>query len=246
MLAASATAQQFLVEGEVFSDPGEDVESVQVFNLSTSKGTLTNKEGKFTLAVSLSDTLFVSALQFQKITVVITLEHYVSKKIKVALKSTTNELDAILIKRHSLTGNLEKDAKSIKTAPQISALSLGIIDKEIIPLTQSERRLYTATTGGGTVPFDPIINAITGRTKMLKMHIELDKDKSRIERLLETFNESKFTQELNIEADFVYDFLFFCEAHPSYLDIIKKDKISIVQFLKSRAQEYHKLKSDEK
>lgn len=234
-----------MVEGEVYADTGEDVESVQIFNLSTSKGTLANKEGKFTLAVSLSDTLFVSALQFQKVTVVITLENYVSKKMKVALKNITNELDAIVLKRHSLTGNLIQDAKNIKTNPVISAVSLGIMDKEIIPLTQSERRLYTATTGGGIVPLDPIINAISGRTKMLKAHIELDKDKRRIERILENFPESYIVQELKIDADAVYDFLYFCEAHPVYTSILKKDNIHILQFLKSRAEAYKKIKLEE-
>jgi len=232
-----------MVEGEVYADSGEDVESVQIFNLNTSKGTLANKEGKFTLAVSLSDTLFVSALQFQKVTVVITFEHYVSKKIKVVLKNITNELDAIVLKRHSLTGNLIQDAKNINTETPISAVSLGIMEVEIIPLTQSERRLYTATSGGG---IDPIINAISGRTKMLKAHIEIDKDKRRIERILENFPESYIIQELKIEADAVYDFLFFCEAHPSYTAILKQDNLHILQFLKSRAEEYKKVKIEEK
>jgi len=231
-----------MVEGEVFADSGEDVESVQIFNLSTSKGTLANKEGKFTLAVSLSDTLFVSALQFEKVTIVITLEHYVSKKMKVALKNTTNKLDAIVLKRHSLSGNIAQDAKNIKTEAPISAVTLGIMNVEIIPLTQSERKLYTATTG----ILDPMINGLSGKTKMLKAHIELDKEKRRIERILESFPESYITQELKIDADAVYDFLYFCEAQPSFSSIINKENLQILQFLKSRAEEYKKVKTEEK
>ncbi len=223
---------------------GEDVENIHVFNLTTSRGTLTNNNGKFTIVVSIGDTLIFSAVQFEKETLVISLEHYVSKKVQVRLTSSTNELDEILLKKHNLSGNLGQDAKSIETKPQVSALSLGIIDKEIKPLTQSERRLYTATTGGGTIALDPIINAITGRTKMLKERIARDKDKRIIEGLLEKFPTSYFVNELHVAEESIYDFLFYCEAQPNYNVVVKQDRISILHFLTEKAVEYLKIQEE--
>jgi len=243
---SSAAAQQFVVEGEVTQDIGEDLENIHVYNSTSSKGTLTNKAGNFTLAVSMGDTLTFSSLPFQKETVVISLEHYVSKKVKVVLKSNTNELDEILIRNHTLSGNLGRDAENIKTKPHVSALSLGIIDKEIKPLTQSERRLYTATSGGGTIALDPIINAISGRTKMLKERIAREKDQQIIKELLEKFPESYFVTELHISEEFIYEFLYYCEAQSGYSVVMKQDRISILHFLTKSAAEFLQLKVEDK
>ncbi len=245
LVFSSAFAQQFVVEGEVVHSFGEDVENIHVFNTATSRGTLTNIDGEFTIAVSIGDTLIFSAVQFQKETLVISLEHYVSKKVQVRLTSSTNELDEILIRKHNLSGILGQDAKNIETKPYVSALSLGIIEKEIKPLTQSERRLYTATSGGGTIALDPIINAITGRTKMLKERIKKEKDEQIIQELLSKFPEGYLIKELHIAKESVYEFLYFCEAQPGYSTVMKKDEISILHFLTKSAEAFNKLKTEE-
>lgn len=66
-----------------------------------------------------------------------------------------------------------------------NAVSLGIIKKEIKPLSVNERRLYTAgdfkpihllSILGGSLAVDPIINKISGRTKRLKHYITIEKN----------------------------------------------------------------------
>lgn len=235
------SAQQFLLDGEVVHRATEELESIHVFNITTSKGTLTDRNGKFKIAVSIGDTLHITAIQFQAEKITISLEHFVSKKIRVELQQLTNELDEILLKNHNLTGYLNQDVRNIKTEPVISAVSLGIIEKEARILTQSERQLNTAQSGF----LDPLINTISGRTKMLKKRVELDRKNVELEKLLEKFPAEYLANELNIEEELVYDFLLYCETDPKFSETVKMDSIQILHFLKQRAKSYHALKNEE-
>lgn len=219
----------------------DELESIHIFNSSTSRGTLTDRYGKFKIAVSIGDTLHISALQFQQESIPVTFTHFVSKKMRVELRYATTELDEIHLKNHNLSGYLKRDAENIQTKPVVNAVSLGIQEREIRVLTQSERQLKTANSGF----IDPLINVISGRTKMLKNRVKVDKDNERLEKLLEKFPSYYLSEELKVEEDVIYDFLYFCEADPDFMETINKDRITILHFLKLKAATYLKLLVEE-
>lgn len=219
----------------------DELESIHVFNSTTSRGTLTDRYGKFKIAVSIGDTLHISALQFQQESIPVTFTHFVSKKMRVELRYATTELNEIHLKTHNLSGYLKRDAENIQTKPVVNAVSLGILSKEIRVLTQSERHLKTANSGF----IDPLINVISGRTKMLKNRVKVDKDNERLEKLLEKFPSYYLSEELKVEEDVIYDFLYFCEADPDFMETINKDRITILHFLKLKAATYLKLLVEE-
>lgn len=216
-----------------------------MFNLSTSRGTLTDQAGRFKLPVSIGDTLTTSSIQYVNRRIVVSFEHFVTKNIVIELEELTNQLDEVFLKSHSLTGNLERDAGSITTQPVVTALSLGIIDKEIRVLTQSERQLKSASYGAGPMSLDGVINAISGRTKMLKMRVELDRKNQQIESILEKFSENYIIKEFGIDPEKVYDFLYYCETHPEFSDIAKKDAITILHFLKQQVENFLEIENEE-
>lgn len=223
----------------------DELESIHIFNSSTSRGTLTDRYGKFKIAVSIRDTLHISALQFQQESIPVTFTHFVSKKMRVELRYATTELDEIHLKNHNLSGYLKQDAENIQTKPGVNAVSLGIQEREIRVLTQSERQLKTASYGAGPMSLDGIINGISGRTKMLKNRVKIDKDNERLENLLEKFTSYYLIEELSLREDVIYDFLYFCEADPDFMETINKDRITILHFLKLKAVTYLKLQAEE-
>tara|TARA_R110000850_G_scaffold203228_1_gene329567 strand:+ start:185837 stop:186571 length:735 start_codon:yes stop_codon:yes gene_type:complete len=244
-MATLASSQSFLLEGEVTHPFEKELDNIHIFNTNTFKGTVTDINGRYTISVSIGDTLSISALQYEKVSIAISLEHYVTKKLSIELTDITNELDEIFLRNHNLTGDLDKDSKSIKTNAPVSPFSLGIVKKEVRVLTQSERQLKTASYGAGAMSLDGIINAISGRTKMLKKRVEVDKTNVRIENLLAKFPLPYLVEELKIEEDAIYDFLYYCEADPDFLETIRKDRITILHFLREKAVAYLKLQGDE-
>lgn len=90
-----------------------DVEGVTVFNASTNKGTITNTDGEFSIAVALNDEIEVSALQFIPFELSITPEVIASKSLKVYLVERINNLDEVVILPHNLSGYLKTDVYNV-------------------------------------------------------------------------------------------------------------------------------------
>ncbi|MCM4155883.1 hypothetical protein DHD80_07680 [Gramella sp. AN32] len=151
-------------------------EGIHVINLTSEIGTTTDKNGNFKIPVNLKDTLYFSSLQFENRNYVLQTEDLRRLYIEVRLEKKFNELEEVNIDNIKLSGYLDNDLSKIKFFDR---------EKHHIPypeknISQTERRIFTATTGpggqkltvfsilSGTIPFDPIINGISGKTKYLK------------------------------------------------------------------------------
>ena len=55
---------------------GSDLEGITIYNTSSNKGTVTNKQGEFMIAVALNDLLEIRALAYQNIDVHVNKAHF--------------------------------------------------------------------------------------------------------------------------------------------------------------------------
>ncbi|MGO3183083.1 MAG: hypothetical protein ACTIJ9_09655 [Aequorivita sp.] len=156
-----------------------------------------------------------------------------SDTLKLSIFEPVNKLDEVFI--HSKS--------------EFNALSLGIIQKEIKPLTQYERQLYTAgdfkpihllSLLGGSLQVDPIINAISGRTKRLKKYVQIEKKTSNFIFLEDHFKEYMLNN-LNIEKQLIGRFLNYLIENENLQDLIdRKDDGELYFFI---GDEWFKFKS---
>lgn len=155
-----STAQEKVVQlkGIVVAQ-AEEVVGVYVLNKTTSKGTITTKSGSFSIPVRLQDTIEFSAVQFKNRQVVITQKILDSKNYLVDLSETLEELDEVVLDQRTF----------------ITAKSLGLPNADVKVLPLSERELFSANNGNNYMSLDPLINFLSGRTKMLKDRISRDK-----------------------------------------------------------------------
>ena len=107
------------------------------------------------------------------------------------------------------------------------------------PKTLAERRLFEAVTGGGLVPLNPVINAITGRTKYLKKVLATERKYARTQRVRAFYPDSLYVSELRIPMNKIPDFMYFCEVDAEFNSIVdSRDKLRIWEFLKMKSTEY--------
>ena len=170
-------------------DAKQTIEQATVTNKQTQQYVITNSLGKFGIEVALNDTLYV------------THKNYVLKKIAITPEIVQHDLLVIELKPLNIILN-----EIIIQTSSINALNLGIIQSPVKDYTKSERLLKTAGDFkptyilgvlGGSLPVDPIINAITGRTKMLKKILEKEGENQLFDRLKETY-ETFCIEELKI------------------------------------------------
>ncbi len=233
LLVSNMYSQRVSLEGKISAAADVDVEGINILNLSSNKGTVTNANGEFWIAVALNDTLSISAIHIQATTLVIGYEQMVTKKIAINLSEKMNELAAVTLRR-SLTGYVGSDANIIHTSEPITATSIGLPNADLKKIPKTQRLLSAANSG----PVDALINMISGRTKMLKRRVEFEKTYQLTLSLLDKFPESYFTDALKIEEFKVYSFIFYCEDDPDYKKVMKGNSMEIIAFLNRKSREY--------
>lgn len=225
------------LEGRVYSDDG-DVAATHVLNLTTRRATITDSNGFFTIQVHLQDTLQFSAVQYQKKTVIVIKSILESKLISVHLEDALTELDEVTVTPYNLSGDIAKDLLSLNLAPVVTASTLGLPNAYVKIPTQAEREL-AAATANPFMSFDPLINALSGRTKMLKKRVARNKLYDRTERVRDFFADSVYQKELRIPIEKIDDFLYFCEVDPQFQQIVDThDQIQLWDYMRKRSVLY--------
>lgn len=232
-LCSNMYSQRVSLEGIITAEADVDVEGINILNLSSNKGTVSNTKGEFWIAVAINDTLSVSAVHIQATTLIIGEDQLVDKKIAINLSEKMNQLATVTLRR-VLTGYIGTDTNIIRTDEPITATSIGLPNADIKKIPKTQRLLYAANSG----PVDALVNMISGRTKMLKKRVEFEKTYQLTLSLLDKFPETYFTDALKIEKFKVYSFIFYCEDDPDYKKAMKGSSMEIIEFLERKSEQY--------
>ena len=217
----------------------KDVTGVVVQNSTTKKATITDVDGSFTIRVALNDTLVFSALQFKRKVLPITPTFFNATFLTITLEEFVNELEGVVVQPYNLSGRLGSDVVGLNLEKDVSAEALGLPNAHVRVITQSERKLYEATSGGGLIPLNPILNAISGRTKMLKNRVNIDNTYARTQRVQEFYADSIFKADLKIPYEKIDDFMYFCEVDSVFQATVDThDKLKIWEFLVKKSVIY--------
>jgi len=171
-----AQAQDRLVQinGKIKAD-SDDIESVTVQNLRSGVATITDSNGRFQIQVRLGDTLVLSAVQFKTKQFVYDQSFLGVTSIEIPMDSFVNELKGVTLQPFGFSGRISTDIDSLSIEGPPTAASLGLPNANVYIPTKNERMLYEATSGGGLIPLNPLLNALTGRTKELKNQFRLER-----------------------------------------------------------------------
>ncbi|MGC1514304.1 MAG: hypothetical protein WA810_01900 [Maribacter sp.] len=225
------------IEGRVFSEDG-DVAATHVLNLTTKRATITDSNGFFSIPVRLMDTLEFSAVQYTKKIIVISKSILESTSISVGLEEALTELDEVTVTPYNLSGDILKDLKTLELEPVVTASTLGLPNAYVRIPTKAEREL-SAATANPVMSFDPLINAITGRTKMLKERVARNQRYERTERVRAFFHDSIYSKEFRIPEGKIDDFLYFCEVDPSFQKVVDThDQIQLWEYIDKKSRAY--------
>lgn len=194
LFAGTIFAQQKTVLGKVISKT-RDLEGIYIKNVSTNAVTSSQKGGYFSIEASPNDTLIFSAVHLVGREKVLTYADMNKPLVFVPMEYADNMLDELIIDR------------------RITSESLGF--GKVKRYTASERRLHTATSSsGGIIPVDLIVNAISGRTKMLEKALDLERENQLVQQMLDKFPEDFYTDELKIPAQYYQAFGYFMLQDP--------------------------------
>lgn len=246
VLTSLCSAQTKSLEGRVTAKEN-DVTGVAIQNLTTEKATISDVDGYFTIAVRLNDTLVFSAVQFKRKIVPVTQALLDAPFFVVPLEAFVNELQGVTVNPYNLTGRLDSDVVGLPLAKDVSAEALELPNADVRIISQSERKLQEASKGMYSlrrplaVGVTPIINAITGRTKMLKKRLKTDQTYAQTQRVQQYYVDSLFVHDLKIPMKKIDDFMYYCEVDADFQQLVAtNDKLKIWEFLVEKSARYRK------
>ncbi len=234
------------LRGQVVASDG-DVVGVVVQNIVSERAVITDVDGFFSITAQLNDTLVFSAVQYKRKVLPVNEVLWNTNFFTIRLEEFVNELREVVVKPYDLSGDLSQDLTKLTLEKDVSAEALNLPNAHRSIPSQSERKLMQATYGKFnpmmilSPPLDPIINAITGRTKMLKNRVKVDGEYARTQRVQDFYADSLFLTALKIPMEKIDDFMYFCEVDEAFQTIVDShDKLKIWDFMVEKSRLYRR------
>lgn len=223
--------ERHLIKGKIHSD-NYGVNDVLVVNIAAQTETRTDNMGAFAIKAKAGDLLVVTDHTIETLKVTYTPDLVINGVMELEVIMAATEIEEIAITRSGVTSQ-----------------SLGIpMGKKY---TTSERRLKTAGDFkpvhllgilGGSLPIDPIINAINGKTKRIKKEIHIEQKELALKKLDALFTEDYFTERLKVPDDYVAGFKSFSIDNENFLVLLKDGHKELIEIaLADLAVQYRNL-----
>lgn len=216
-----------IIKGKVVST-SSSLEGIHILNLNKSIGVATDDRGYFAIRVAVGDTLQFSAIHLVATKHIVDKEDFGDNLLFVEMKSKLNELEEVTIVQYK----------------NINAVALGIVPKNQKTYTPAERKLRTASsvTVGNVIGLDPLLNWISGRTRMLKKEVEVERKEMLIDKTADYYQKEYFVNTLKIPEDYVEGFLYYVVENGRFVSAMKDKNKEMASFVLSElAEEYKKM-----
>jgi hypothetical protein len=237
-----------MLKGIVVSDSLE-VENITIKNTTSQKLTITDAKGNFSLFAKEKDTLIFSGVSFKSSVLVVSFTHLEEEILIVRLKVRVNELEELIVRPYTLTGNLETDTKKLKV--KIIDLNLGNLDlSDPIPrINKVDNALKSVMPGTGNdfngvdfIALGSMIGKAIFKPKPKEKKIEFITEKNFVDAVKEKFSTQFFTGTLKLKEEEIELFLNYCDSNSLEVRALlnPKKEFELIDFLLKKSEEYLK------
>ncbi len=244
-LSFAQITSRVMINGKVSVPIGDDVEGVVIYNRSTNKGTITNKDGIFKINAGINDRIEFVAMQYQHFVVLVDKGVVDSKTMNIFLNESVNQLEEVVVTPYDLLGNVTVDVNKIgfsqsgigEVAKQTST-RINDTDYDFRPdeLTTLENKVFLEDrmiNGLNFVNLFKVVFKDKEEAKKKKHASDIDV------RVRDMYNDQFFKDYLALEIDQINDFIFFAEANglnTMYFEVGKE--LDLLQFLFYQSKQY--------
>ena len=212
--------------GQIF-EQSTFVEGVNIINNTTQVTTVSDANGMFSIVVKEGDVLVFSSVNLEPLQRRITAEDLKLASLQIKMAAKEIELKEVVVNENA----------------NITAENLGIISRDQKKYTPAERKVYTATS----TPGDMLLNAISGRTAMLKKEVAVEKKEALFKKMEYLFEENYYTERLKISAEDIKGFQLYCIDDAEFaVSLSSKNKTMSMFLITELARKYIKILENEK
>jgi hypothetical protein len=212
--------------GQIF-EQSTSVEGVNIINNTTQVTAVSDANGMFSIVAREGDVLVFSAVNLEPTKRRISAEDLISNLVQIKMTAKEIELKEVVVNENA----------------NINAENLGIISRDQKKYTPAERKVYTATS----TPGDMLLNAISGRTSMLKKEVAVEKKEALFRKIEYLFEENYYTERLKIPTEDIKGFQLYCIDDAEFaVSLSNKNKTMSMFLITELARKYLKILENEK
>lgn len=214
------------IVGKVF-EQSTPIEGVNIINNTTQVATVSDAEGNFSITAREGEVLVFSAVNLEPLKRRVVAADFYPNLLLAKMTAKEVELKEVIINENA----------------NITAENLGIIPYGQKKYTPAERKVYTANS----TSVDKLLNAISGRTTMLKKEVNLEKKEALFRKLEYLFDENYYTDRLLIPVDDIKGFQLFCVDDADFaVSLNTKNKTMSMFLITDLARKYLTILENEK
>ena len=203
------------------------IEGVNVINNTTQVATVSDSDGNFLITAREGEVLVFSAVNLEPFKRRIVAADFYPNLLTVKMTAKEVELKEVIVNENA----------------NITAENLGIIPYGQKKYTPAERKVYTATS----TSVDKLLNAISGRTTMLKKEVKVEQKEALFRKLEYLFEENYYTERLRIPVDDIKGFQLFCVEDADFaVSLNTKNKTMSMFLITDLARKYLTILENEK
>ena len=248
MTAISQEVDRIKISGKITASKGEDVEGINIYNKSSQKGTITSNTGEFEIMVAENDRVFISAMQFQRFTVIIDEGIIKHKKMFIYLNPVVNQLDEVIIRPFDLSGNIVADVRRVNLTGINHGWDLSYENLEFgyefaadaqtsVKGNKAEEAYFNGPVQGGG---DILGLASMFFKKDKKTERQVISEKELVtDAVQKRFGNTYISKTFNIPEDKVNEFIYFVEENGLDKKLLKaKNELLLIEHLHEQSTVY--------
>lgn len=213
--------------------------NVNIININTVKGTVSDEKGKFEMVVTSGDTLHITMIGYKSLRIRATNDWLKNRETKIHMTQKAYALEEVVVRPFNLTGYLEVDAKLIPIPENYRYSISGL------PVTYEAGDAYSPNAFGrvmGSIfnPADMLYNFFGKKPRELKRLRELKKDNT-VRDLLETkYDRETVAVLLGIDKKDLAEILARCNYSEAFVK--SANDLQIMDAISACYEEYKILK----
>ena len=241
------------VEGKIHVPKGEDAEGISVYNISAQKGTVTDADGVFEIAVAENDRLQIFALQYKTFIVVMDKGVVDKRKLNIFVNPAITQLEEVVIRPYDLSGNVRADIEKIQTYYISKDWDLSYKSMEYeynfkrdqsseIQGNAAEEALNSNHLTNG-LNFVSILGGVSNllfpKDKKLNTEEQVKSNEALSNNVQQRFNREFIHDNFDIPREKAYDFLFYAQENGLDERLLKpENEMQLMEFLHEKSKEY--------
>ena len=213
------------LNGRVVAD-GAGIGGIFIINKSTGDEKKSDAQGNFTIEAKDGDVITAYSSKTEVRDFSISERSFQENPYIISVNTQAYELEEVVVEK------------------KVTSESLGLVPEGQKQYTPAERKLYGATSGFG---IDVILNALSGRTKMLKRAVETEKKEMLMEKIGYVCTEDDIKTEYKIPEEYVQGFVYYIVEDKEFANAVRQGNDTMARFLMTGlATKYLKIIADEK